>query len=311
MDLHIVDTSNYIYAGSFSKKVISRGVRESEGEYCANTAPIGGVLFLLKQVRELTNDDTVVMPVFDRTPEIKRDMYTNAFGDPYGYKGNRPKKNMDVTYQKEYAEQILRDLGYPVQAVEGYEADDVIYSLVKYYKYDFDHIYVHTRDSDLTFLVDDTVSIAQVGAQGKVINMSNYNTVADNTGYCAYNTVHLRKLCTGDSSDNIPGVGWKWAELIDNCILDKNENRKLGDLDIARKYIKQAIIANPTEPGAHSVLSTFNIICPLLVPEDEIDDSDMDIDFEKFSYYLGGWVPSLDRWGLEEKLADYIDNYYE
>ena len=311
MDLHILDTSNYIYAGSFNNKVISRGVRETNGEYCANNAPIGGVLFLLKQARELTNDNTIVMPVFDRTPDIKRDMYTNVFGNPYGYKGNRPAKKIDISYQKEYAEQILRQLGYPVQAVDGYEADDVIYSLVKYFKYDFDHIYIHTRDSDLTFLVDDTVSIAPVGDKGKVIDMANYTAVADKTGFCTYNTVHLRKLCTGDTSDNIPGVGWKWAELIDNCIKDKNENRKLGDLDVARKYIKEAIVANPTEPGAHSVLSTFNIICPLLVPEGEIDDSDMDVDFEKFAYFLGGWVVSLDRWGFEDQLADYIDNYYE
>lgn len=311
MDLHILDTSNYIYAGSFNNKVISRGVRETNGEYCANNAPIGGVLFLLKQARELTNDNTIVMPVFDRTPDIKRDMYTNVFGNPYGYKGNRPAKKIDISYQKEYAEQILRQLGYPVQAVDGYEADDVIYSLVKYFKYDFDHIYIHTRDSDLTFLVDDTVSIAPVGDKGKVIDMANYTAVADKTGFCTYNTVHLRKLCTGDTSDNIPGVGWKWAELIDNCIKDKNENRKLGDLDVARKYIKEAIVANPTEPGAHSVLSTFNIICPLLVPEGEIDDSDMDVDFEKFAYFLGGWVVDLDRWGFEDQLADYIDNYYE
>lgn len=311
MELHILDTSNYIYAGAFGKKVVTRGVRETSSEYCANSAPISGVQFLLRNVRALTRDDTVVMPVFDRTPEIKRDMYTNTFGDPFGYKGTRPQKSIDITYQKEYAEQILRQLGYPVQAVDGYEADDIIYSLVQYYKYDFDHIYIHSRDSDLTFLVDDNVSIALVGDKGKIIDMSNYTAVADKTGYCAYNTVHLRKLCTGDTSDNIPGVGWKWAELIDACIIDKADNRKLGNLDIARKYIKQAIMNNPTEPGAHTILSTFNIICPLLVPEDEIDDSDMDVDFEKFAYFLNGWAANLDRWNFEEQLADYIDNYYE
>lgn len=311
MDLHIMDTSNYIYAGSFSKKFISRGVRETNGEYCANEAPIGGVLFLLRQVRALTDNDTIVMPVFDRTPDYKRGMYEAAFGNPYGYKGKRPAKSVDISFQKEYAEQILRELGYPVQAADGYEADDVIYSVVKYFRDDFDHIYIHTRDSDLTFLVDDKVSIATVGNVGKTINMMNYTSVAHKSGWCAYNTVHMRKLFEGDVSDNIPGIGERWAELMDACIEDKADLKKFGDLDLARKYIKKAVVANPTEPGAHTILSTFNIVCPLLVPEGEIDDSDMCVDFEKFAYFLGQWNPSLDRWHFEDQLSDYIDQYYE
>lgn len=311
MDLHILDTSNYIYAGAYSNKVIARGVRETNGEYCSNEAPIGGVLFLLRQVRALTTEDSVVMPVFDRTPVIKREMYENAFGNPYGYKGTRPAKREDISMQKEYAEWILRDLGYPVQAVDGYEADDIIYTLVRAYINDFDHIYIHTRDSDLRFLVSDKVSIALVGDKGTVIDMNNYNTVAHKSGWCAYNTVHLRKLIEGDSSDNIPGVGERWANLLDECMEDKAELRKLGDLDVARNLIKRTILKYPTEPGAHTLLSTFNIVCPLLVPEGEIDDSDMEVDFNKFAYYLNDFNPRLDKWQLEDRLTDYIDQYYE
>lgn len=310
MELHILDTSNYIYAGAFGKLYISRGVRQSGGEYEANEAPIGGVRFLLKNVFSFPTD-AVVMPVFDRTPTIKREMYADLYGDQFGYKGTRPTKTVDITYQKEYAEWILRDLGYPVQAIDGYEADDVIYSLVQYYKDDFEHIYIHTRDSDLSFLVSDKVSIAQVGTLGKVIDMNNYTSVADKTGYCAYNTVHLRKMCTGDKSDNIPGVGWKWAELIDACIIDKDENRKLGDLNIARSYIKKAIMANPMVEGSHLVLKTFNMVCPLLVPESEIDDCEQAVNSEKIAYYANNWNSSLDKWKLEDALADYIDQYYD
>lgn len=312
MNLHILDTSNYIYAGAFTNRYVARGVRETNGTYGANEAPIGGVKFLIDSISNIlkSDPDCVIMPVYDRTPEIKRGMYYDTYGDQYGYKGNRPKKSIDIDRQKNYSESILRDAGFIVQAVDMYEADDVIYSLVKYYKDDFDHIYVHTKDSDLFFLVSDNVSISQVSKSDKSIDIYNYSTMVNSKENTLYNTVHLRKLCGGDKSDNIPGVGWKWAEKLDE-IIDGPEYAKLGDLDLCRKYLKEAIIKNPTVPGAHNLLNTFNILCPLLVPYEQLDDTEQDIDFNKFSYYRNNWDKSLDRWNLEDMLSDYIDSYYE
>lgn len=309
MDLHIFDMSNYIYAGSFSHKSIGRGVRETNGEYQANEAPIGGVRFAIRQIASYIKEDTVVMPVFDRVPVIKRDMYANAFGSEDGYKGNRPPKKLDITQQQRYAEEIMRDMGMVVQAVEDYEADDVIYSLVQYYKNDFDHIYVHTKDSDLFFLVSENVSISTVGEQGKDINIYNYPTQVHSSEHTLYNTVHLRKLCRGDSSDNIPGVGWDFAEKIDS-IVPTEEYNKFGDLDLCRSYILKTIRAYPMLDNAHRILSTFNIICPLLIPYEELNDVEEDIDREKLNYYLRDWDKSLDRWNLEDMLMEYIDTYY-
>lgn len=309
MILRIFDASNYIWAGAFSKRVISRGVREDNGEYIANQAPISGVRFLITQIANLVDENTVIMPVFDRTPTVKREMYNEAFNDPYGYKGKRATKPFDITFQKDYAEEILRECGFPVQAIEGYEADDVIYTLVETYKYDFEHIYVHTRDSDMSFMVAENVSIAKVGDKGKVINMYNYNTMADLKG-CRYNISHLLKLCRGDVSDNIPGVGWRWGELLDS-VLPQEEYQKLGDLDLCRKWIRKVVMENPLEPGGHNVLRTFNIVCPLQAPVDELDDSEMDVDLGKLNYFKNDWNEAIDEWGLEDQLLEYINQYYE
>ena len=312
MNLHILDTSNYIYAGTFTNQYISRGIRETNGTYGANEAPIGGVKFLLNSIARILKDDpdAVIMPVFDRTPEIKRGMYLEAYGLQYGYKGTRAAKPMNIDKQKEYSENILRDLGLVVQAVDQYEADDVIYSLVKYYKEDFDHIYVHTKDSDMFFLVSDNVSIAPVSQKDKSIDIYNYPTMVDSKNHTLYNTIHLRKLCAGDRSDNIPGVGWVWAEKLDELI-DRDTYAKLGDLELCRKYLKEVVNKNPTVPGAHNLLSTFNIVCPLLIPYDLLDDVEQDIDLQKLSYYKNNWDKSMDRWNLEDMLSDYIDSYYE
>lgn len=309
MELHILDCSNYIYAGSFSKKFIARGVRESNNEYQANEAPIGGVRFLLRQISSLMRPGVDIMPVFDRVPEIKREMYANTFGNE-GYKANRPAKKIDITGQQAYAEQILRDVGFPVQAVDGYEADDVIYSLVRYYKNDYEKIYIHTKDSDLFFLVDTNVSIAKVGDQGKEIDIYSYPLLVKSGEHTLYNTVHLRKLCRGDTADNIPGVGWDFAEKLD-AIVPTEQYAKFGDLDLCREYIKRVVTENPTMVGGHNILRTFNILCPLLVNFEELNDIEQDVDTGKWGYYMSDWSQSMDRWGLEEMLADYIESYYE
>lgn len=313
MNLHIVDTSNYIHAGARYERYVARGVRETNGAYEANKAPINGVVTLMSNLRDILagDRDSVVMPVFDRPPTIKREMYANTFGDPYGYKAGRKRNpNLNIPKQREFAETLLRDAGFVVQAVDEYEADDIIYSLVKYYRDDFDHIYIHTTDSDLTFLVDEKVSIAPVARGGKVINIYNYATVAERDMTILYNTFMLRKLCAGDTSDNIPGIGKEWAGLMDAIIPSEREYSKLGDLDLCRKYLRQVMIDNPGVRNCERVLSTFNILCPLLVPEDLLNDAEQDIDYERLAY-CRTFKAELDIWGLEDLLRDYIDSYYD
>lgn len=316
MVLHILDTSNYIYAGSaYSTSWIARGVRETNGSYSANEAPIGGVKCLLNNVFRLTGPNSVVMPVFDATPTIKREMYADAFGDPYGYKGNRKKNKTNVAGQKDYARVILEDMGYPVQYATDYEADDLIYTIVQMYRDDYDHIYIHTQDSDLFFLVDEKVTIAptgeekRFGTRGKTITVENYTTTVVKDKLTIYNGIHLMKLGKGDTSDNIPGIGMKWLEELDK-VLKPEDYPKLGDLDLCRKLLRELVMNHPELPGGHKVIPTFNIIVPLKVPVDLINDAEPIIDEFKMQYYKGDWCASIDTWGLEDLLAEYIDSYY-
>lgn len=310
MDLRILDCSQYIYAGSYKNAVISRGIREVDGEFSENAAPIGGVRFLVTQAASLVNDNTVVMPVFESKPTVKRQMYFDVFGEEYGYKRGRKSHGDDIPLQRDYARRILEQCGFPVQFADGYEADDLIYTLVETYKNDFEHVYVHNNDSDLYFVVDDNVSIAKIGNNvGKVINRGNYCDMVDKKGWVCYNVHHMKKLCAGDTSDNIPGIGMDWEDRFDS-VIPASELPKLGDLSLCREYIKKAIVAYPTAQNAYRVLSTFNILMPLEVPVYLINENEQDIDWNKLRYFVHGWKPDEDRWGFEDELSEYINNYY-
>lgn len=314
MDLHLFDTSNYIYAGARSGTEVVRGVIQSGGPYCSRSAPVGGIMFLLKWMNYFSEQgDSIAMPVFDRTPVIKREMYTKAFGDPYGYKGTRAPKPKGIEPQKEYAEWICRDIGFATQAVDGYESDDVIYSIVYYAKQEYCHVYIHTLDSDLFFLVSDNVTIEPISVgsriNGKHIDMWNYHAMADSKRDTLYNTRLIRKLCEGDSSDNIPGVGWGWGEVLDKLMPNQHEYSKLGDLNLCRKYLREAAAKNPEMAGGHMLIPVFDIISPLLVPAEEIDFYEHQVDRDKLQYYLAGFNQSLDKWDLEDKLSEFIDMF--
>lgn len=311
MYLHIVDLSNALYAGMSSNKWVSRGVREVNGEWEANQAHVGAILFSLKILREMMGPESVVIPVIERTPHIKRKMYEEVTGDEYGYKAGRKEKPAHFDDIKDYLEWVLRDLGFPVQYAEGYEADDIIYTLVELYKNDFEKIFVHTKDSDLYFLVSDNVEIAKVGEQGKVITLENYSRVVAKDVYMWYNTIHLSKLYKGDSSDNIPGIGKEWAPRID-ALISEEDYPKLGNLDLVRSYLRKASIEYAECAGSHLLVPIFNLVVPLKVPEELLDLDEYDVDKYKLDdYYLRGFDQKADKWNLDEKLRDYIDKFYE
>lgn len=311
MVLHLLDCSQYIYAGARSNSIVSRGVRETNGEYQENWAPIGGVRFLVNQAAALSGPDSIVVPVFDRPPEIKREMYKEAYGLEYGYKGKRKAPELAISLQKKYAEEVLREIGYPVQAAEQYECDDVLYTMVEMYKNDFEEIIVHCNDSDMYFLVGGNVSIGMVGSKvGKVVTTASYPHVVDPKGWCPYNVHHIRKLCTGDSSDNIPGVGSHWTELLDS-VIPASELPNLGNLELCRSYLREALLKYPTAENAHALLSTFNILVPLQVPDYLINEVEPMIDLNKQRYFTSDWDESLDKWGFEDSLSAYIDSFYK
>ena len=315
MDLRIIDTSNYIYIGAGIlyngiQPSISRGVKEVDGYYEANTAPYGGVKFLIDKMIELAEiPNTIVIPVFDSAPIIKRQMYAKVFGDTHGYKGTRKKHDPNIGLQREFAKTLLTKMEFPVQCVDGYEADDIIYSLVYYYKNDFDNIYIHTLDSDLSFLVDKNVSIRGITKKNpKNIDIENYSYSVHRTKTVGYNLISLVKLCEGDKADNIPGIGDEWGAPFDKVVSTK-DLPKCGDLDFCRKALIEVVSKNPMLPNASRVLDTFDLLVPLLIPEDRLETIELIPNKEMFVYFKKGWEAKLDTWGFEDAIIEYINEY--
>jgi DNA polymerase-1 len=148
---------------------------------------------LMKLIKEAAGGHLVV--VFDAGRKtFRNEMYE-------GYKANRAECPPDLSKQMPYFREFTRAMGLPVLELPGFEADDVIGTLVdRCAKAGFETIVV-SGDKDLLQLVSDTVCVWDT-MKDKVYRAPE---VIEKFGVAPDKVVEVLALI-GDDSDNIPGL---------------------------------------------------------------------------------------------------------
>jgi DNA polymerase-1 len=145
--------------------------------------------------------------VFDsRTPTFRHKRYPE-------YKATRQKAPEDLHAQVPLVEETLRALGVPVLQAEGYEADDIIATLVSRCREEGRPCYILSADKDLLQLVGEGVwelrpsktASDGKGAGGLPYDLIGPDEVKAEWGVAPGRVLDLLSL-TGDTSDNVPGV---------------------------------------------------------------------------------------------------------
>jgi len=188
--LLLVDGSSYLYRAFHALP----DLRNRAGE------PTGAVYGVLAMLRRLDSDfkaDGVVYRacIFDAKGKTFRDEW---YPD---YKAHRPPMPEDLAGQIAPLHECIRAQGWPLLAIEGVEADDVIGTLAREASRQGIEVVVSTGDKDLAQLVNPQVRL--------VNTMS--NEVLDEAGVLAKFGVGPQQIVdyfalVGDSVDNVPGV---------------------------------------------------------------------------------------------------------
>jgi DNA polymerase-1 len=185
--LLLVDGSSYLYRAFHAMP----DLRNKAGE------PTGAVYGVINMLRRLDSDFKAdhVACVFDAKGKTFRD---DLYPD---YKAHRPPMPDDLARQIEPLHACIRALGWPLLAIEGVEADDVIGTLAREASRQGIEVVVSTGDKDLAQLVNPHVRL--------VNTMS--NEVLDEAGVLAKFGVGPQQIVdyfalVGDSVDNVPGV---------------------------------------------------------------------------------------------------------
>ena len=185
--LLLVDGSSYLYRAFHALPEL----KSPRGE---PTGAIRGVLSMLRRLAEDHKAEARAC-VFDaRGPTFRDAEYPQ-------YKANRASMPDPLAAQVAPLQEAVAALGWPVLAVEGVEADDVIATLAAEAKRKGWRTVISTGDKDLAQLVDEEVTL--------VNTMSNETLdpagVRQKFGVAPESIVDYLAL-TGDAVDNVPGV---------------------------------------------------------------------------------------------------------
>lgn len=214
--LVLVDGSSYLYRAFHAMPDLNN----SKG------LPTGAIYGVVNMLKRLLNDHPTqrVAMIFDARGKTFRDeMYSE-------YKANRASMPDDLRCQIEPLYEVIKALGFPLIAIPGVEADDVIGTLaVQAVEQGLD-VLVSTGDKDMAQLVNEQVSLVDT-MKNQIMDIEGVNK---KFGVRPDQIIDYLSLI-GDTSDNIPGVSKvgpktavKWLAEYDtvNNIIDHAEEFK-------------------------------------------------------------------------------------
>ncbi len=257
--LVLIDAANCLYRAFFAP---FPPLRTSDG------TPTKAVFVFANMLRKLLREErpdgvAVVMDPPGRS--FRRELYA-------GYKATRDAQPEELTAQLPLARELAEAWRIPILEVPGYEADDVIATLVARAPEDVEVVIVST-DKDLMQLVGGRVALLDTMKDRRIGPAE----VEERFGVPPAQLLDVRAL-VGDSSDNIPGVkgiGEKGAaELV----------REWGDLErllanaerVKAKKAREALLAHAEEARLSKRLATLVSDVPLPVEPDALGPAQPD-----------------------------------
>ena len=185
--IYVIDISSYVFRAYHALPPLSN----SKGEPTHAVAGVAGMLLKLLRERE---PKTIIVAMDSREGSFRKRLYE-------AYKANRPPPPPDLSQQMARVREIVDAWGMSPIEVDGFEADDVIASVVGAARKKGLRVVIVSADKDLLQLVGDDVVM--------------YDTMRDKT-FGPEETIEkfgvgpdqVRDLLAlmGDSSDNVPGV---------------------------------------------------------------------------------------------------------
>ncbi|MCP3852063.1 MAG: DNA polymerase I [Gammaproteobacteria bacterium] len=185
--LVLVDGSSYLYRAFHAMP----GLNNSKG---MPTGAVYGVVNMLKRLRNDYPTQRVAM-IFDAKGKTFRD---DMFAE---YKANRASMPDDLRSQIEPLHAVIKALGFPLIAIPGVEADDVIGTLAVQATEQGLDVVISTGDKDMAQLVNERVSLVDT-MKNQVMDIEGVKKKFGVTPEQIRDYLAL----IGDTSDNIPGV---------------------------------------------------------------------------------------------------------
>jgi DNA polymerase-1 len=187
--LYLLDGHYQIYRAFYG---LPQQLTSPSGEPTGATHGFCSMLFSLIQKRR-PDYLAMVMDVSDETV-FRRELDPN-------YKAHRDPAPEALHVQADRIVSIFSALGVPIYRLAGFEADDLIATIVERLRDEDVCVYVVSRDKDLEQLLSDRVRLFDPSKDTEM----DVAALLEAKGYTPQQAVEVQTL-SGDSTDNIPGV---------------------------------------------------------------------------------------------------------
>ncbi len=192
--LFLLDGMALVYRAHFA--LIQNPIRNSKG---VNTSALYGFINTLLFILEKENPSHIGV-AFDTSAPTPRHVKFPA------YKAQRDEMPEELAAAIPHVKRLCKAFHIPVLEIDGYEADDIIGTLVKRAeKADFESFMV-TPDKDFAQLISDSVRMWKPGRKGSEYEVIDLPTMLANWEIQRPEQVIDILGLWGDASDNIPGI---------------------------------------------------------------------------------------------------------
>lgn len=192
--LILIDGTGLIYRGFYS---IPPYLKSPDGTL---TNAVYGFTLILLSIIELQKPDYIAVAFDLKGPTFRHEQYKE-------YKATRTKAPDELFAQIPMVKELVTDFGIPQFTAPGFEADDVLATIVRHMRGTRPElaISIATGDFDVFQLADDMVSILYPTKGFRAADIFTPPLIKEKYGITPLQIPDYKGLA-GDSSDNIPGV---------------------------------------------------------------------------------------------------------
>jgi len=187
--IYLIDGSSYLYRAFFSTP------REFTSSKGVPTRAVYVITNMLLKILKEKSPEFIAMTWDAKGPTFRHELYKE-------YKANRPPMPEDLSTQVPYVRRLVDALGLPQLEVQGFEADDIIATLAKYFGEKLGKkVVIVSGDKDLMQLISKNVVIWDPMKD----ETTDLKLFSERYGIEPSQFKDVLSLA-GDTSDNIPGV---------------------------------------------------------------------------------------------------------
>lgn len=183
----IVDNHNFFYRNF-------HGMPDMRDSQNRPTNIIKALTYLIKDIEKQNPDYVIFADEGTKDKCFRKVLYSE-------YKANRIETPADLAIQIPICIDLIKQMGFTVAKVEGYEADDIIASYAKAYTNLGAKVKIITSDKDLFQLVNEKISIYNPIKQAEVTTEDCIKKFGVGFDRCL-----MAQAIIGDTSDNVPGI---------------------------------------------------------------------------------------------------------